>query len=63
MSDDHTEPPDGTMFAINMLVNTPGGGTYSLEEIGKDLETAGFSEVTLLHHGEMDSLVTAKKQK
>jgi len=63
MSDDHTEPPDGAMFAINMLVNTPGGGTYSLEETGKDLETAGFSEVMLLHHGEMDSLVTAKKQK
>ena len=63
MSEDHTQPPDGAMFAINMLVNTPGGGTYSFEEIKTDLETAGFSEVALLHHGEMDSLVTASKRK
>jgi len=36
MSEDHTEPPDGAFFAINMLVNTPGGSTYSFEEISKD---------------------------
>ena len=61
MSEDHTEPPDGTFFAINMLVNTPGGSTYSFEEISKDLEVAGFLDVRLLHRGEMDSLVTARK--
>jgi predicted O-methyltransferase YrrM len=61
MSDDHTQPPDGAHFAINMLVNTPGGGTYSFEEIKGDLAAAGFTDVTLLHQAEMDSLVTAAK--
>ena len=61
MSDDHTQPPEGAYFAINMLVNTPGGGTYSFEEIKRDLEAAGFAEITLLHRGEMDGLVTAIK--
>ncbi|UCD56669.1 MAG: hypothetical protein JSV16_12680 [Candidatus Hydrogenedentota bacterium] len=61
MSDDHTEPPDGAFFAINMLVNTKGGGTYSFEEIKETLGAAGFTQVNLLHHSEMDSLVTAQK--
>jgi ubiquinone/menaquinone biosynthesis C-methylase UbiE len=61
MSDDHTQPEDGAFFAINMLVNTPGGSTYSFEEISKDLEAAGFVAAELLHHGEMDSLVSARK--
>jgi predicted O-methyltransferase YrrM len=53
MSEDHTAPADGTVFAINMLVNTPGGST--------DLEAAGFVDAKLLHRGEMDSLVTARR--
>jgi hypothetical protein len=61
MSEDHTQPPDGAFFAINMLVNTPGGSTYSFEDISKDLDSAGFVDVELLHRGEMDSLVTARK--
>jgi len=61
MSDDHTEPAAGAFFAINMLVNTPGGSTYSFDEIGEDLEAAGFENPKLLHRGEMDSLVTARR--
>jgi SAM-dependent methyltransferase len=61
MSDDHTEPVAGALFAINMLVNTPGGSTYSFGEIGEDLKTAGFTDPKLLHRGEMDSLVTARR--
>ncbi len=61
MNDDHTAPLGGAVFAINMLVNTQGGGTYSYEEIKVHLESAGFTGVTLLHSGEMDSLVTAQK--
>jgi hypothetical protein len=61
MSEDHTQPADGAMFAINMLVNTPGGSTYSFEEIAGDLEAAGFANAALVHRGEMDSLVTARK--
>jgi hypothetical protein len=61
MSDDHTNPSEGAFFAINMLVNTQGGGTYSFKEIKEGLEKAGFKRVELLHRAEMDSLVTAQK--
>lgn len=61
MSEDHTEPVDGALFAINMLVATPAGNTYSLPEIESDLEEAGFGNVHSLHRAEMDSLVTAQK--
>jgi predicted O-methyltransferase YrrM len=61
MSDDHTKPVAGALFAINMLVNTPGGSTYSLDEIGEGLEAAGFADPQLLHRGEMDSLVIARR--
>jgi hypothetical protein len=61
MSEDHTETVEGALFAINMLVATPAGGTYSFEEINSDLEEAGFTGGHLLHHAEMDSLVTAQK--
>ncbi|RJP25875.1 MAG: methyltransferase domain-containing protein [Candidatus Abyssobacteria bacterium SURF_5] len=61
MNEEHTQPPDGAFFAINMLVNTEGGGTYSFSEISEDLHNAGFREAKLLHHAEMDSLVTAQK--
>jgi hypothetical protein len=44
-----------------MLVNTPGGSTYSFGEIGEDLEAAGFADPKLLHRGEMDSLVIARR--
>jgi SAM-dependent methyltransferase len=55
-------PPGGAMFAINMLVNTRGGDTYSLEEMREGLEQAGFTEVKQVRHGDgMDSLVEARK--
>jgi hypothetical protein len=44
-----------------MLVNTPGGSTYSFDEIAPDLAAAGFTDSELLHRGEMDSLVTARR--
>jgi predicted O-methyltransferase YrrM len=61
MSDDHTETVDGALFAINMLVATPQGGVYSFAEIKNGLEQAGFTRAELVHHAEMDSLVTAQK--
>ena len=41
---DRTFPPQGTLFAINMLVNTKGGDTYTFNEIKDTLETAGFGK-------------------
>ena len=62
MDPDRTSPPQGTLFAINMLVNTKGGDTYTFDEIRNTLETSGFGEVKLVRKGErMDSLVEAKK--
>jgi precorrin-6B methylase 2 len=53
-----TRPRAGAIFAINMLVGTAGGGTYTSDEIRGGLEQAGFSRVRLLQHGEhMDGLV------
>jgi SAM-dependent methyltransferase len=62
MNPEHTQPTSGTLFAINMLVVTAGGSTYSFDEIRRDLEAAGFIRVRLLRTGEqMDGLVEAFK--
>lgn len=61
MERDGTEPPSGAIFAVNMLVATEGGSTYTLEEITAGLSQAGFQKVHLLQKAEMDSLVEAFK--
>ena len=43
-----TAPPSGALFAVNMLVGTPGGGTYTYEEIRSGLAQAGFEDVRLI---------------
>ncbi len=60
MSPDHTRPARGAIFAVNMLVGTQGGGTYSFAEIRGGLESAGFTAVRLLQADErMTGLVEA----
>lgn len=62
MSPDRTYPRDGAVFAINMLVGTSGGGTYTYEEIETVLSQAGFNRIRLLRQGEhMDAVVEAYK--
>ncbi len=62
MEPTRTHPPQGTLFAINMLVNTKGGDTYTFAEIKETLERAGFGEVKLVREGEhMDCLVEARR--
>jgi SAM-dependent methyltransferase len=62
MDDARTTPQAGALFAINMLVNTHGGDTYTFREVRESLEKAGFTQVKLLQTGEqMDCLVEAKK--
>ena len=61
MNTDRTQPTSGALFAINMLVNTPGGNSYTFEEIKGGLEEAGFERVKLLQDSEMSSLVEAFK--
>ena len=62
MAESHTTPASGALFAINMLVNTPAGGTYTFDELSEDLLASGFVEPALLHRGEfMDSVIRAIK--
>lgn len=62
MDNGRTTPVPGTLFAINMLVNTRGGNTYTFDEVRNDLIAAGFHDVKLLRTGErMDCLVEARK--
>jgi len=62
MDESRTNPPAGAVFALNMLVNTEAGDTYTFREVKDTLETAGFVEVKLVMSGkEMDCLVEAIK--
>lgn len=62
MEPDRTEPREGAIFAVNMLVNTDGGGTYTFDEIKDWLVEAGFVKVRLLQAGKhMDALVEGFK--
>ena len=62
MDSSRTSPPAGALFAINMLVATEAGGTYTFDEYREDLREAGFDEVTLVHQDEfMNSLIHAGK--
>lgn len=62
MEPDRTRPRDGAIFAVNMLVGTSGGNTYTYEEIRSGLSQAGFVRIRLLQKGEhMDGLVEGFK--
>jgi SAM-dependent methyltransferase len=62
MNESRTWPSAGALFAINMLVHTKGGGTYTFREVKDGLEKAGFTMVQQVKTGErMDSLVEARK--
>ncbi len=58
----HTQPVGGALFAINMLVNTTSGGTFTFDELAEDLATAGFVDTELaIKHGHLKSVVSATK--
>jgi SAM-dependent methyltransferase len=62
MDESRTKPPAGAVFALNMLVNTRGGDTYTFLEVKEALEKAGFKDIRLLRTGEkMDGLVEGRK--
>jgi SAM-dependent methyltransferase len=61
MEPDRVHPPEGAIFAVNMLVATEGGGTYTFAEIEAGLAEAGFTDIRLLKTGmHMDALVEAR---
>ena len=60
LSPDRTHPRSGALFAVNMLVGTEGGNSYTEAEIRDALTEAGFVGVRLIHPDrQMDGLVEA----
>ena len=58
---ERTGPVNGLVFAVNMLVNTDCGDTFSFEEIGGWLREAGFADArTLNTHGPSPLILATK---
>lgn len=62
MNEARTEPAMGAMFAINMLVGTEAGDTFTEKEVKDWLTLAGFSMITRVESTMGNSLVIGKKQ-
>ncbi len=58
---DRTGPITGLFFAVNMLVNTDNGDTYSFEEISKWLTEAGFIDTRTLDAPGPSPMILATK--
>ena len=62
MEPDRIAPPEGALFAVNMLVATASGGTFTMDEFREDLQASGFRDVKLLvKDAWMNSVVEAVK--
>ena len=61
VNDDHTKPLPSLMFAVQMLVNTEKGDTFSFNQIKNWLEEAGFKKVRKLEAPGPSPLVLATK--
>ena len=58
---ERTDPPQGLLFAVNMLVMTRDGSTFSFEEIAGWLADAGFADARLLDSPGPSPLILATK--
>lgn len=58
---ERTGPLPGLFFAVNMLVNTDSGDTFSFEEIAEWLREAGFKDARLLEGPGPSPLILATK--
>ena len=61
MNDDGTAPRAGALFAINMLVGTPSGSTYSKTEYAQWLLAAGFKTTQCIELPGPNDLVIGHK--
>jgi len=62
MESSRTQPLEGALFAITMLVNTDSGSTFTFDEFAEDLQAAGFADAVLRVKDErMNSVVEALK--
>ena len=60
-NDERTGPPFALIFALNMLVNTAKGSTYTLPEYRNWLAEAGFSEVSTVDVASHSPVIVARK--
>lgn len=61
VNSDRTGPLGGLLFAVNMLVHTDTGDTYSFEEISEWLTEAGFVKIRTLEAPGPSPLILANK--
>ena len=60
-NDERTGPPFALLFALNMLINTEEGGTYTLAEYTEWLNEAGFGRVETADIGSHSPIVIGFK--
>jgi ubiquinone/menaquinone biosynthesis C-methylase UbiE len=60
-NDERTGPPNALIFAVNMLVNTSVGDTFTFAEISQWLREAGFQKPRQLDAGGVSPLILATK--
>jgi hypothetical protein len=60
-NDDRTGPPAPLIFAVNMLVNTHEGDTFTFPEISQWLQGAGFENPRLFDAPSVSPLVLADR--
>jgi SAM-dependent methyltransferase len=63
VKDDRTGPPQALIFAVNMLVNTDQGDTFSVEEMSNWLAESGFTRIRTLDVGSHSPLLLGTKPK
>jgi precorrin-6B methylase 2 len=62
MESSRIAPVGGAMFAVNMLVNTDQGNSYSFDELSEDLAAAGFRDARIVRpDNTMHAVMAAKK--
>ncbi|HVT90378.1 MAG TPA: class I SAM-dependent methyltransferase [Tepidisphaeraceae bacterium] len=61
VNDDHTGPANAAIFAVNMLVNTEQGDTFSFNEIARWLREAGFKDARTIEAPAPSPLILATK--
>ncbi len=62
MDEERTSPPFGALFALNMLVGTDAGDTYTESEVRGWLEEAGFGHIVRRDTAFGTSLIIGKKK-
>jgi hypothetical protein len=61
VNETRTAPPHSLVFAVNMLVLSSAGDTFSFEEISNWLSEAGFRDACLLDSPGVSPLILATK--